>query len=221
MFGSYDGKPAEPNFFSQYKNLLHHYVHQQSRSEAVTFWAGCGAIRRDVFQAVGGFNHYKYKKSSIEDIELGYRLKKAGFKILLDREIQGKHLKKWNLKTLLHTDILHRAVPWTKLILENGKMMEDLNLKNSQKVSALLLGITILMVPLSFLVPKLVFVLILSLATIFIINYRFFEIFYRSNGLTLTFLAFLMHLFYYFYSGLVFSLYFIFYKLRTRESEST
>ncbi|MBA2340078.1 MAG: glycosyltransferase family 2 protein, partial [Pyrinomonadaceae bacterium] len=48
VFGSYDDDPAEKNFLSQYKNLYHHFVHQQSSSEAVTFWAGCGAIRREV-----------------------------------------------------------------------------------------------------------------------------------------------------------------------------
>jgi glycosyltransferase involved in cell wall biosynthesis len=49
LFGSYDDTPAAPNFISQYKNLLHHYIHQTSRETAVTFWAGCGAIRRERF----------------------------------------------------------------------------------------------------------------------------------------------------------------------------
>src|SRR5687767_14377667 len=49
VFGSYDDEPAEENFISQYKNLFHHFVHQQSSIEANTFWAGCGAIRRDKF----------------------------------------------------------------------------------------------------------------------------------------------------------------------------
>nr|MBC7245080.1 glycosyltransferase family 2 protein [Chloroflexota bacterium] len=56
VFGSYDDAPAQPNFLSQYKNLLHHYVHQTAQEEASTFWAGCGAIRRDVFLAMGGFD---------------------------------------------------------------------------------------------------------------------------------------------------------------------
>ena len=60
VFGSYDDEPAEKNFLSQYKNLVHHYVHQQSSSEAVTFWAGCGAIRKEIFFSVGGFDGKKY-----------------------------------------------------------------------------------------------------------------------------------------------------------------
>ncbi len=54
LFGSYDESPAWGSFLSQYKNLMHHYVHQISSEQAVTFWAGCGAMRRDVFEQFGG-----------------------------------------------------------------------------------------------------------------------------------------------------------------------
>src|SRR5262245_40834859 len=43
VFGSYDQHPAAPGLVSQYRNLLHHFVHQTSKTEATTFWAGCGA----------------------------------------------------------------------------------------------------------------------------------------------------------------------------------
>ena len=49
LFGSYDDSPPEPDPVSGFRNLLHHYVHQQSQGEATTFWAGLGAIRRDAF----------------------------------------------------------------------------------------------------------------------------------------------------------------------------
>ena len=69
---------------------------QNSNADANTFWAGCGAIRRSVFKDVGGFDEKKYKKPSIEDIDLGYRLSQKGYKIFLDKDIQVKHLKSWN-----------------------------------------------------------------------------------------------------------------------------
>ena len=82
LFGSYDDNPGEATFLSQYRNLLHHYVHQHAREDAATFWGACGAIRRDVFLALGGFDE-TYAKPSIEDIELGYRLKQAGYSITI------------------------------------------------------------------------------------------------------------------------------------------
>ena len=133
VFGSYDDEPAEKDFCSQYKNLYHHFVHQQSSHEAVTFWAGCGAIRSDAFHEVGGFDPKTYPRPSIEDIELGYRLRSRGYRILLDKELQVKHLKRWWLGGLLRTDIFCRAVPWSKLILESQEMVKDLNLQVSDK----------------------------------------------------------------------------------------
>ena len=46
VIGSYDDAPGQTNFVSQYRNLMHHYVHQHASAEATTFWGACGAIRR-------------------------------------------------------------------------------------------------------------------------------------------------------------------------------
>src|SRR6185295_15410990 len=62
-FGSYDASPRAPGVVSQFRNLLLHFVHQHGDPEASTFWAGCGAIRRAVFEAVGGFDEGDYTRS--------------------------------------------------------------------------------------------------------------------------------------------------------------
>ena len=77
VIGSYDDAPADPGFLSQYRNLLHHYVHQTGCEEASTFWCGCGAVRRADFLGAGGFNG-GFSDPSVEDIEFGYRLRRAG-----------------------------------------------------------------------------------------------------------------------------------------------
>jgi GT2 family glycosyltransferase len=151
FFGSYDAHPPAPGLVSKYKNLLHHYVHQHSQVEADTFWAGCGAIRRDAFFAVGGFDE-SYGRPTIEDIELGMRLRQAGYRIRLCPDIQVTHRKRWTLASWLRTDICHRAVPWTRLILNQGSIPASLNLNRSSRWSALLVWLTVflfLMVPVS------------------------------------------------------------------------
>ncbi len=137
LFGSYDDEPGENNFLSQYKNLFHHYVHQISREEASTFWSGCGAVRRKVFLELGGFNE-TYRKPCIEDIELGYRMKQAGYRIRLSKELQVKHLKRWNIRSLLKSDFFDRALPWTELILRDRSFVNDLNLRFSSRLSVML-----------------------------------------------------------------------------------
>jgi cellulose synthase/poly-beta-1,6-N-acetylglucosamine synthase-like glycosyltransferase len=137
VFGSYDTKPTAMNMLSQYKNLFHHYVHQDSLEQATTFWSGCGAIRRSVFLKMGGFSA-SYKRPSIEDIELGRRLHSAGHRIKLDKRIQVTHLKRWTLWSIVKTDVLDRGIPWTELMLREGGMPNDLNLKVSQRISVVL-----------------------------------------------------------------------------------
>ena len=134
LIGSYDDAPAAPNFLSQYRNLLHHYVHQQANEDAFTFWGACGAIRREVFLAVGGFDE-AYRQPSIEDIELGYRLKQCGYHIRLCKTLQVKHWKRWSVLSVLRTDILCRAIPWTQLLLQGRQLPNDLNIRIADRVS--------------------------------------------------------------------------------------
>lgn len=134
IIGSYDEDPSSPDFLSQYKNLMHCFVHQTGSSEASTFWSGCGAIRRKVFLELSGFDA-NYARPAIEDIELGYRIREAGRRIVLDRELRARHLKKWTFWGLVRTDVLDRGIPWTELILRDQHMPDDLNLQISQRVS--------------------------------------------------------------------------------------
>jgi GT2 family glycosyltransferase len=138
LFGAYDDAPADPGLVSRYRNLLHCYVHRHSSRCAGTFWSGCGAIRRQAFAGHGGFNH-GYDVPSVEDIELGMRLRRDGVKITLAPEIQVKHLKRWTLWKMLRTDVVHRGIPWTRLILASGHLPNDLNLTWTNRASAALL----------------------------------------------------------------------------------
>jgi GT2 family glycosyltransferase len=142
LIGSYDDEPHCPDFLSQYRNLMHAYVHQNGAVRASTFWSGCGAIRRSLFLEHSGFNE-AYDRPAIEDIELGYRLALAGRKVILDRSLRVKHLKHWTFWGLVKSDILDRGIPWTELILRDGFMPNDLNLQLSQRVSVALVFILV------------------------------------------------------------------------------
>jgi GT2 family glycosyltransferase len=137
VFGSYDESPQEEGFLSEYRNLMHHFVHQHSKREAHSFWSGFGAIRKDVFDRMRGFDT-KYRTPAIEDIEMGYRLTQAGYRIRLEPELQVQHLKDWTFSGMLTTDILDRGIPWTELMLRSGGMQNDLNVTAGQRLSVAL-----------------------------------------------------------------------------------
>jgi len=202
VFGSYDALPEAQGVVSQYRNLLHHFVHQNGHSEASTFWAGCGAIRRSVFEAIGGFDQKRYTTASIEDIELGYRLRNAGYTILLDKSLQGKHLKHWNLFSLLRTDISRRAIPWTRLILETGEIPADLNLKWGDRVSFGLTALALAFAVLSASAPRLLVLCGASLLAVLFLNRKLYGFFWRQKGLLFAARCIPLHLLYFVYSGL-------------------
>ena len=213
LFGSYDDEPAEPNFLSQYKNLQHHFVHQNSRSDASTFWAGLGAIRRDVFLEFNGFDCKKFGAPMIEDIDLGFRLRKAGHYILLDPSIQAKHLKKWEVMNHLRTEILCRALPWSRLILEEEGMINDMNLKTQDRLSAVLLALSLLLLPLTIWKPPLLLLIVACLAAIVFLNREILVFYARKRGFLFALMTLPWQLLYFFYSGVVFVLCWFWYRI--------
>jgi hypothetical protein len=145
VIGTYDDRPAAPGLFSQYRNLLHRYTHCRSAGEVPTFWCGCGAIRRELFLAYGGFDEERYRRPAIEDIELGTRMAAGGCRILLDPSIQCTHLKHWSLPGTLANDVFRRGAPWVALMLRSGRTARTLNVDHTQRLSVALVFLTLLL----------------------------------------------------------------------------
>ena len=61
-------------------------------------------------------------------------MKQAGYRIRLSKELQVKHLKRWNIRSLLKSDFFDRALPWTELILRDRGFINDLNLRTSSRL---------------------------------------------------------------------------------------
>jgi GT2 family glycosyltransferase len=204
LIGSYDDEPGASNFLSQYKNLFHHYTHQIGNEEAFTFWGACGAIRRQVFVSLGGFDE-TYRRPSIEDIELGYRIGRAGYKIKLFKDLHVKHLKNWGFVSLLKAEIFYRALPWTELILRQRQLDNDLNLGTSSRLSVILIYAILTSLILSFRWSGfVVLTAVLSLIMLWL-NFAVYRFFYAKRGLGFTLRVIPWHWFYYFYGGLAFA----------------
>ena len=204
VFGSYDDAPADQGWMSQYKNLMHRYYHQRARHEASTFWAGCGAMRKSAFLAVGGFDVETYNRPSIEDIELGYRIKSGGGRILLLPDLLGKHLKIWTIRNAIHTDIFCRALPWSRLMIRREGVPDDLNTSLDERLRAVLAGLlflSILMLPFS---PGLWWVFLLVLGLVIAVNWPFLRFLWRANGARVAVLGGMFHQLYYVYSACTF-----------------
>jgi len=202
VFGSYDVRPVAPGAVSQYRNLLHHFVHQHGNHDASTFWAGCGAVRRAVFDEVGGFDERRFPNPSIEDIELGYRLRAAGHRIVLDRNLLGTHLKKWTLFSMIWTDLKFRALPWSRLMLERRMAPDDLNLKRDQRISVGLVAVAGVLLALSVWHVAFLAAAGVAIAAVVITNREMYGFFRRRHGLRFAATCVPLHLVYFVCSGL-------------------
>lgn len=216
VFGSYDDSPHAGNFLSQYKNLLHHFTHQQGNREARTFWGGCGAVLKKAFDELGGFDQRRYPKPSIEDIELGFRLHARGYRIVLDPSIQVKHLKEWRMRSLLRADICYRAIPWAQLILERQGLVNDLNLKTSQRISAGLVGGILVLAPAALFHPAIGLLIVGLLGVFLALNRDLFAFFLRRKGVLFTAATVPMHMVYFLYSAATFAVMWGRHVVRTR-----
>ena len=201
VFGSYDDRPAGKNFLSQYKNLVHHYYHHREGGDADTFWAGCGAVRKDIFLASGGFDAKNYPYPSIEDIELGFRLRQRGLRIILAPEVQGTHLKIWRLANLLHTDIFRRALPWSRLINAQSGLPNALNVGFGERFNAALAVGLLLSIVLAGAMLIAFWVPLAVLAAVAVANRRLFETLRRARGTLFAIAGVLFHQLYYVYSS--------------------
>jgi hypothetical protein len=134
LFGSYDDTPEAPGAVSNFRNLLHHHVHQSGAGPATTFWTGLGAVRRDAYQATGGFDP---GQRWLEDVDFGMRLSASGAAIVLDPKVQGTHLKRWSLAEMVRTDFGRRGIPWVELMLRHRHTAPGLNLGARHRLSAL------------------------------------------------------------------------------------
>ena len=202
VFGSYDNRPAAASVVSRYRNLLHHFVHQNGNREASTFWAGCGAIRRSVFQRIGGFDEKRFSRPSIEDIELGYRLRQSGYRILLDKGLQGTHLKSWNLYSLIQTDVACRAIPWSRLILDTHRAPDDLNLKLGQRVSVTLVGLAVAFLAVALVRSEFFPLSLLAFLGLVLLNRKLYTFFLRQHGVLFAAACIPLHFLYYLCGGL-------------------
>jgi hypothetical protein len=205
VFGSYDHSPPSPGLVSQYRNLLHHYHHQENPGEAETFWAGCGAIRRSVFQEAGMFDDWHYRRPSIEDIELGHRVRAVGGRIQLRPEIECTHLKHWTLGNMLRTDLFDRGIPWVRLLLQEGKLGQhkSLNLKTIEKVKTALTGLALCMVTAAIFTRHDAWLLgaVACLAAVLFTSMPVYRFYHRRRGMWFTLRVLPLHVTYYLLNG--------------------
>jgi cellulose synthase/poly-beta-1,6-N-acetylglucosamine synthase-like glycosyltransferase len=204
VFGAYDDTPGDPGFVSQYKNLAHAFIHRKAGGVAQTFWAGFGAVRRAAFDAVGGFDE-RFAAPSVEDIDLGYRLTIAGYRVMLEPWLTACHLKRWTVRGMITSDVRDRGIPWTQLMLRYGRLNSNLNVKNSSRLCVVLAYLTLAAIALAIIDVRALLVVPVCVAALFFLDRHYYMYFLRERGLWFGLRVFPLHFLYHLYNGISFA----------------
>lgn len=203
VFGAYDDEPLCPRLVSRFRNLLHHHTHVAHPGPALTFWSGCGAICRARFLDLGGFDE-GFRFPSVEDIELGMRITAAGGRIVLDPSIRCKHAKSWSLASMIYTDVVHRARPWTHLIAARRMLAPVLNVDWRGRASGVLAVGALVAALAAVRWPPAGWLAAGCLAAVVALNAAFYRLCLRKQGVGFMLASIALHWLYFVYSSLTF-----------------
>jgi GT2 family glycosyltransferase len=204
VFGAYDEEPAEKNFVSQYKNLAHAYIHRSAKTVAHTFWAGFGAVRREAFESLGGFDE-RFTRPCVEDIELGYRMSAAGYHVELHRELLGCHLKRWTVRSLIASDVLDRGIPWTQLILGFDRFSNDLNVRTAYRACVVLAYVLLMIALYAMVWPPVLMAAPPLIASLVYLSRSYYGYFLQHRGVWFALRVLPLHYLYHLYNGVSFA----------------
>ncbi len=154
---------------------------------------------------LGGFDE-SYRRPCIEDIELGYRLKRAGHEIRLVKNLQVKHHKHWGPLSLFKADFFSRALPWTDLLLRERRFINDLNLKTADRVSVVSVYLLCICILGAFFWPLSLIPVPFLIALIFWLNRDLYHFFFHHRGALFLLKTLPWHWFYFLYSGIAFAI---------------
>jgi predicted dehydrogenase len=124
-----------------------------------------------------GFGFARFPRASVEDIEFGLRLTRAGLRVARAPAIRGCHLKHWTFKLMVYTDFARRGVPWVRLLIERREVPDVLNLGWRHRITSLLtlvLGASLL--------RRRMRATVAALAAILTLNRSFYALLARRRG---------------------------------------
>ena len=193
VIGSYDDHPGEPGVVSQYRNLLHHHTHKTHGDKATHFWTGIGAVRRSVFEELGGLDTTRWARD-MEDVEFGHRLVDSGRTIEVVPEITGTHHKRFTVRSMIRVDMRNRAIPWTHLMMSDGFRIDSFVVSPVQVLSGLFVAVMLLALVVTPFVLKAAWVALGSLVAFVAVNASLWHTLASARGLAFALLCVPLHL---------------------------
>ncbi|MDI6744426.1 MAG: glycosyltransferase [Thermodesulfovibrionales bacterium] len=187
--GTYSAIPYDKDFFSIFQSIFINYS-EMKKEPPDYIPTHAMVIARDIFMKSGGFQENFLP--ILEDVEFSHRLRKTGYKLMMNPEILVRHIFNFTLRKSLK-NAYRKSKYWTIYSIMNKDIFKDsgaasLELKFnvvSFFTSALLLCLFLLMDSYF----AFIFSVIIQVINIRIINRKLFRAFLDAKGLPFTFFS--------------------------------
>ncbi len=180
--GTYSPIPYDHRFFSIFQSVFIHYSETKKPESPDYIATHAMAMDADVFKKMGGFSEDFLP--ILEDVELSHRLRRSGYRLIINPHILVQHIFNYSLIGSLRNGI-RKSMYWTMYSIKNKDLLADSGTASvelkinvaSQLVNLVLLVLWILSRQSAFLYP-----LPLIVAVNVSINARLLRAFYAAKG---------------------------------------
>lgn len=184
--GTYTRMPYDKGFFSIFQSVFINYSETKKLKNPDYIAAHAMIIGAQTFKETGGFP--EDFMPIIEDVEFSHRLRRKGFKLIMNPEIQVQHIFNFTLLKSLQ-NAMRKSMYWIMYSLKNRDLFSDSGTASSElKVNVASYFLSLFFLLLWILLQKPVFLIPIPLIFIFniFISRRFLKVLYETGGMLFT-----------------------------------
>lgn len=182
--GTYTLMPYDKNFFSIFQSVYIHYSETKNLENPDYIATHAMVIPAAAFKNSGGFNENFLP--IIEDVEFSHRLRRLGFRLLMNPDILVQHIFNFSFAKSIRNAI-KKSKYWTIYSINNKDLLSDSGTASVEfKVNVVSWFLSLLLILLGFAMQTpTVFGLVLPvLGFNLFLNKRLFRAFYKTRGLS-------------------------------------
>lgn len=120
--GTYTSRPADDNFFSYFQSVFIHYSECKNTNNPDYVATHAMIINADEFKNSGGFAESFLP--ILEDVEFSHRLRRSGFKLVINPDIQVTHIFGYRFAKSM-CNAFRKSMYWTAYSLYNRDLFKD------------------------------------------------------------------------------------------------
>ncbi len=192
--GTYTRVPYDDNFFSAFQSIFINYSEKKHKENPDYVATHAMIMDRRIFEDTGGF-HEDFFLPILEDVEFSHRLRRAGYRIVINPEILVRHIFNFSLLKSLQ-NAARKSMYWTIYSIKNRDLLADSGTASIELKTNVLSYLFISLLSFLYLLSGIsVFLIAIPFITgvNLYLNRGLIRAFYETKGLVFTFFAILYY----------------------------